>query len=120
MKMLTQNSKIQIPSQSATTDSINFLESATNWAGYSLQIHLHQGDILKIRCDAIVNAANCSLKKGGGIDKQIQDRGGLAMQEELEQYQRGCDTGHCVVTEGHGIQHVRYVLHAVGPDLRQP
>ena len=134
------NFTIQIPPQSARNNQNDCLESATTWAGYSLQnetrlklhhrscqtnekhrrqIHLHEGDILNIRCDAIVNAANCSLKKGGGIDKQIQDRGGPEMQKELEQYHGGCDTGQCVVTRGHGIQHVRYVLHAVGPDLRK-
>ena len=51
---------------------------------HSRQIHLHQDDIFKIRCDAIVNAANCSLKNESGIDKQIQDRDRLAMKKELE------------------------------------
>jgi len=77
------------------------------------------GDITKQRVDAIVNAANYTLRGGGGVDGAIHEAGGpeiLAACEELRrtQYPEGLPTGEAVMTPG-GRLPARYVIHTVGP-----
>ena len=78
-------------------------------------IELHQGDITLEQVDAIVNAANCRLMGGGGVDGAIHRRGGPRIMEETDaRYTDGCPTGSAVIS-GAGKLSARYVLHAVGP-----
>ena len=84
---------------------------------FRLQVSLKKGNILNVECDAIVNAANTNLVKGGGIDKAIRDAGGDAMENELKRH-RQCPLGACVVTKSYGIRTAKYVFHTAGPDLR--
>ena len=77
------------------------------------------GDITKQRVDAIVNAANSTLRGGGGVDGAIHEAGGpeiLAACEELRRtrYPQGLPTGEAVITTG-GRLPARYVIHTVGP-----
>lgn len=77
------------------------------------------GDITKQRVDAIVNAANSTLRGGGGVDGAIHAAGGpeiLAACEELRRtrYPQGLPTGEAVITTG-GRLPARYVIHTVGP-----
>ncbi len=78
-----------------------------------MAIELRLGDITKIPVEAIVNAANCGLRGGGGVDGAIHRAGGPSIMQELRAY-KGCPTGSAVVT-GAGLLPAKYVFHAVGP-----
>ena len=81
------------------------------------KLTLLQGDITKIKADAIVNAANTSLLGGGGVDGAIHRVGGPAILEDcmkIRARQGGCAVGEAVITTA-GRLPARYVIHTVGP-----
>ncbi|TGL45692.1 O-acetyl-ADP-ribose deacetylase [Leptospira wolffii] len=85
----------------------------------SMEIYLWKGDITTVQTDAIVNAANSSLLRGGGVDGAIHRAGGPKIAEEcrilkLKKYPEGLPTGQCALTSG-GELPAKYVIHAVGP-----
>ena len=82
-----------------------------------MPLHIVRNDIARMRCDAIVNAANTELRRGGGVCGAVF---AAADAEALERECRAlapCATGRAVATEGHGL-HCRWVIHAVGPVWR--
>jgi O-acetyl-ADP-ribose deacetylase (regulator of RNase III) len=76
-------------------------------------LRLVEGDITRVRADALVNAANAALAGGGGVDGAIHRAGGPSIMEECRRI-GGCPTGSAVVT-GAGNLPARFVIHAVAP-----
>ncbi len=82
------------------------------------RLELDQGDITAQSVDAIANAANASLRGGGGVDGAVHRAAGPGLLAELrERYPDGAPTGTAVATGGHELR-ARWILHAVGPVWR--
>lgn len=79
-------------------------------------LSLVEGDITRQDTGAIVNAANKSLRGGGGVDGAIHRAGGPMILEECIQIGR-CETGEAVITTGGNLK-AKYVIHTVGPVYR--
>jgi len=78
------------------------------------------GDITKQATDAIVNAANSSLRGGGGVDGAIHRAGGPTILKECQDYVRAhgaLPPGKAMHTRGGNLA-ARYVIHTVGPIYR--
>lgn len=71
-------------------------------------------DITHVKADAIVNAANSDLMRGGGVCGAIFKAAGSQKLQAACDKIGYCSTGNAVATPAFNL-HARYVIHAVGP-----
>lgn len=84
-------------------------------------IHLWQGDITRLKVDAIVNAANnqllgCFVPLHACIDNAIHSAAGIQLRCACNGIMQGREepTGRAQITSGYNLP-ARYVIHTVGP-----
>ena len=87
------------------------------------KIYLWQGDITRLKCNAIVNAANsqllgCFVPCHGCIDNAIHSAAGIQLRNEcaelMEAQGREEPAGKAKITGGYNLP-AKYVIHTVGP-----
>lgn len=71
-------------------------------------------NIVKLKVDAIVNAANRHLEHGAGVCGAIFSAAGAAEMKKACDEIGFCETGEAVITKGFNLP-AKHVIHAVGP-----
>jgi O-acetyl-ADP-ribose deacetylase (regulator of RNase III) len=82
------------------------------------KVSLWRGDITRLEIDAIVNAANKFLERGGGVCGCIHEAAGDELQDECDTLD-GCPEGSSKLTRGYALP-AKHVIHTVGPMGEKP
>jgi O-acetyl-ADP-ribose deacetylase (regulator of RNase III) len=81
-------------------------------------IRLVRGDITELEVDAFVHDITEDLKLGGGFGSAIQQRGGIIIQKELDEFGT-LPVGQAVLTQA-GILKASHIIHTNGPKFKEP
>jgi O-acetyl-ADP-ribose deacetylase (regulator of RNase III) len=84
-----------------------------SWQDLDMAIEAVRGDITVESVDAIVNAANGALRRGGGVCGAIFAAAGRELDDACAAI-GSCATGDAVVTPGFRLR-ARWIVHTVGP-----
>ena len=82
----------------------------------TVRIEIIDGDITTLEVDAIVNAANEQLLRGGGVCGAIHATAGPGLEKECRSI-GVCATGEARISGGYNLP-AQHVIHAVGPIWR--
>lgn len=79
-----------------------------------MPFHIVHNDIVRMKTDAIVNAANPALLAGSGVCGAIFRAAGYDKLSAECRKKAPCPTGQSVLTSGYNLP-ARYIIHTVGP-----
>jgi O-acetyl-ADP-ribose deacetylase (regulator of RNase III) len=80
-----------------------------------MEVTCERGDITRVEVDAVVNAANTSMRGGGGVDGAVHRAGGPAVLADcVARFPHGLATGQAGWTAAGNLP-ARWVIHCVGP-----
>lgn len=79
-----------------------------------MPLEIVRNDITKMEVDVIVNAANTTLKIGGGVCGAIFQTAGVKELQKACEEIGFCDVGQAVITDGFQLQ-AKKIIHTVGP-----
>ncbi len=85
--------------------------------GELMPLEIVRHDITKMKVDAIVNAANTSLKMGGGVCGAIFRAAGIHELQQACDKMGNCKVGEAVLTDGFHLE-AKYIIHTPGPIWR--
>ena len=78
-----------------------------------MPLQIIRQDILKLKCDAIVNPTNCELSPDGGLDLELHKEAGEELLRDCYAI-GGIKVGEAVITKGYNLL-AKYVIHTAGP-----
>ena len=118
-----QDEELQVQIQEKGVVELNACRDVARYVSTNKQLLVWQGDITRLKVDAIVNAANsqmlgCFHPLHKCIDNAIHSAAGVQLREECHQLmlQQGHEepTGQAKITRAYNLP-CKYVIHTVGP-----